>query len=132
MVRFTALFFAITVLSGAVQTMAADENVRTCALMKAIECTNEGGCKEWSVEEMALPRFVRIDLKAKTITSLDRNITRQNTKIAAIDRLEGMLVLHGTEQRGWSMALAEDSGALTITAAGDGEGFVVFGACMNP
>ena len=127
-----AMFLAVIVLSGAARATAADENLRTCALTKGFECTKEGGCKELSIEEMALPRFVRIDLKAKTITSLDREIKRQNTKIAGIDRLEGMLVLHGTEKRGWSMALAEDSGELAISASGDGEVFVVFGACVNP
>jgi hypothetical protein len=38
--------------------------------------------------------------------------------------------MHGTELRGWSMALGEDSGNLTLSASGDGEGFVVFGVCL--
>ncbi len=132
MVRFAALFFVVTALLGAVHATAADKDIRTCALTKVIECTNEGGCEERTIEEMALPRFVKIDLKAKTITSLDRNIKRENTKIATIDRSDGMLVLHGTEKRGWSVAIGENSGALAIGVSGDGEVFAVFGACMNP
>jgi len=41
-----------------------------------------------------------------------------------------MVVLHGTELRGWSTALGEGSGALTPSVAGDG-GVIVFGICMN-
>jgi hypothetical protein len=73
---------------------------------------------------------VRIDLKNKTITSLDKAVPRIS-KIAVIDRLKGMVVMHGTELRGWSMALGEDSGNLTLSASGDGEGFVVFGSCID-
>jgi len=42
-----------------------------------------------------------------------------------------MVVLHGTELRGWSTALGEGSGDLTPSVAGDGEGFIVFGKGMN-
>ncbi len=130
MARFSALFLTISILCCASHVMAADDNVRTCALNKAFECTSDG-CKEWSVREMALPRFIRIDLKAGTIKSLDKEVARETT-FKGVDRLAGMIILHGTEQRGWSMALGENSGDLTLSASGDGESFVVFGSCMNP
>lgn len=131
MTRFTTLIFIICILASVHQAAAADNNVRICALTKAYECTSEDGCQEWSVQEIALPRFVRIDLKAKTIKSLDKDIPRE-TGFREIDRLQGMLVLHGTEQRGWSMALGEDSGTLTLSASGNDESFVVFGSCITP
>ena len=80
---------------------------------------------------MALPRFVRIDLKSNTITSLDKDIAR-TTKIASVERLEGLTVMHGTELRGWTIALAEQTGALTLSAAGESEAFIVFGSCITP
>lgn len=131
MVRLSALLFTIMIITGIFQVASAEDNIRTCALTKAFECTSEDGCKEWSIQEMALPRFIRIDLKAKTIKSLDKDVVRES-KFKDMDRLEGMLVLHGTEQRGWSMALGENSRDLTLSASGDGESFVVFGSCMNP
>lgn len=112
--------------------MAEDGTTRTCALTKAYECTSQDGCKEWTIQEMALPRFILINLKAKTITSLDKDIPRTPTNIAGIDKLEGIISLHGTEMRGWNMALGEDSAALTLSATGDDEAFIVFGSCMNP
>ena len=133
MTRGIAFLFASFVffISFHVQVATGDDNSRTCALTKAFECSIDDGCREWSVQEMALPRFIRIDLKAKTIKSLDKDITRE-TRFKEMDRLAGMLVLHGTEQRGWSIALGETSNDLTLSASGDGESFVVFGSCMSP
>jgi hypothetical protein len=118
------VLFPIPFASGA-------ETSRTCALTKAFECTVENGCRESSVREMALPRFIRIDLKAKTIKSLDKNIARV-TPFKDSDNVDDMLVLHGTEKRGWSMAVGEKSGDLTLSASGNGESFVVFGSCISP
>ncbi len=132
MARIAPLLFAAAVLCGALPAMAEDGTTRTCALTKAYECTSQDGCKEWTIQEMALPRFILINLNAKTITSLDKDTPRTPTNIAGIDKLEGIISLHGTEMRGWSMALGEDSAALTLSATGDDEAFIVFGSCMNP
>jgi hypothetical protein len=129
MTKYIAAFFALMVLVGSSSTSTAAETY-TCALTKAYECVPDQGCKAWTLEEMALPNFVRIDLKSKTITSLDKTVG-QTSKIAAIDRLEGLVVMHGTELRGWSIALGEESGDVTLSVAGDGEGFIVFGKCMD-
>ncbi len=131
MFRYAALIIVAGIIIVAGRAAAADINVRTCALTKAFACTSEDGCKEWTVQEVALPRFISIDLKAKTIKSLDKDIPRE-TRFKEADRLEGMVVLHGTEQRGWTMALGEDSGNLTLSASGDNESFVVFGTCISP
>ncbi len=131
MARIIAVVLAAAILGCAAQVMAADQNVRTCALVRGYECIPDEGCMEWTMEDMALPRFVKIDLKAKTITSLDKDVSR-TTKIATVERFEGLTVLHGTELRGWSIALGEDSGQLALSAAGDGEAFVVFGSCIVP
>lgn len=131
MVRTSVLLCAATLLLGAFQVMAADTDLRTCALSKAYECSPEDGCKAWSIQEMGLPRFVRIDLKAKSIVSLDQNV-HNNSNIASIERVDGVVVMHGTERRGWSIAVGEVSGDLTLSASGDGDGFIVFGSCISP
>ncbi len=119
------LFFAVS--AG-----AAEDIARLCALTKAYECTAGGECAELTIEEMALPRFVRIDLDKRSIISLDSKVKRDDTKITQIKELEGITVLQGVEQLGWSIALGKESGSLTLSAAGDGHGFIVFGSCMNP
>jgi hypothetical protein len=129
MKKYIMALLALMLLAGTSSVCTAAEDSIICTLTRGNDCSPEDGCIQVSVDEMALPRFVRIDLKSKTITSLDKEITRK-TEIATIDRLEGMTVMHGTELRGWTMALGEDSGNLTLSASGDGEGFVVFGVCM--
>jgi hypothetical protein len=129
MTKYIMALCALMLLVGTGSVCTAAEDSIICTLTRANDCSPEDGCIQVSVDDMGLPRFVRIDLKSKTITSLDKVIPR-STEIATIDRLEGMTVMHGTELRGWSMALGEDSGNLTLSASGDGEGFVVFGVCL--
>lgn len=130
--KFIALFLTIAVLFAAESAMAAEENnIFTCSLTKAFTCTSSEGCEESSVQDLALPRFIRIDLQARIIKSLDKDVARE-TKFRDVDRREGMIILHGTEKRGWSMALGEKSMDLTLTASGDDESFAIFGSCMSP
>jgi hypothetical protein len=131
MARLPVVVFTIAILISGFQIASAEDTKRTCALTKAYQCTSENGCKEASIQGMELPRFIQIDLKDKTIKSLDKKVARV-TRFKDMDHVEDMLVLHGTEKRGWSMAMGETSGDLTLSASGDGESFVVFGSCMNP
>jgi hypothetical protein len=130
MMKYITAVCALMILLGTSNVSTAAEDNITCALTRVFGCLPDEGCTEWTTDEMAIPRFVRIDLKSKTITSLDKAIAR-NSKITAIDRLERLIVLHGTELRGWSIALGEDTGNITLSASGDGEGFIVFGFCTN-
>ncbi|MBN2437437.1 MAG: hypothetical protein JXL20_02435 [Deltaproteobacteria bacterium] len=129
MKKYIMALCALMLLAGTGSICTAAEDSIICTLTRANDCSPEDGCVEVSIDQMALPRFVRIDLKSKTITSLDKEISRY-TQITTIDRLEGMTVMHGTELRGWSIALGQNTGNLTLSASGDGEGFVVFGVCM--
>lgn len=131
MTRLMILLLTLGILLCTLKISWAESTSRTCALTKVFECTSESGCTEMSVQQMELPRFILIDVKAGTIRSLDRNVARV-TPFKNVDRVEDMLVLHGTEKRGWSIAVGEKSGNLTLSASGDGESFVVFGSCMNP
>jgi hypothetical protein len=117
-------------LIGTCDISAAAEDTFTCALSRAYDCYPDDGCKERSIAEMGLPRFVRINLKDKTITSLDKVIPN-NSKISSIERIDDLVVMHGTELRGWSMAVSERSRNITLSASGDGDSFTVFGICMD-
>lgn len=130
MTKYIAAFFALMILVGNSSVSTAAGDTYTCSLASAYECLPGEGCMELSIDDMDLPRFVRFDLKAKTITSLDKAVQR-NSKIASIERMNRMIVMHGTELRGYSITLGEDSGNLTLSASGEGEGFVAFGFCMD-
>jgi hypothetical protein len=132
MKKILLVFLPVALVFFATQTTGAEDRLQTCTLTKAFECTSEDGCVEVSLEDMALPNMIKIDLKAKTIKSLDNTVTREPTKIAKITRLKEMTILQGTELRGWSIALGNASKDLMLSVAGDGEGFIVFGSCKKP
>jgi len=125
--------FAVTMLFGAaVQARAAEYTILHCALTKAYACTSEDGCNAVAIQYMNLPRFISIDFAAKVIKSLDKSVQREDTRFGSVDRIEGLTVIHGVEKRGWSLAIGDMSGAMTLSATGDGEGFTVFGSCITP
>lgn len=121
----------MTIFAAGAQAQAADMPL-TCALTRAHACTSDAGCVATGVTELDLPRFITIDFDRKVISSLDRNVRRGDTSFGPVERTEGLTVIHGVEKRGWSLAVGEVSGELTITASGDGESFTVFGSCLMP
>lgn len=122
----------IMILSGAILAHAAAEDKLTCAITKAYACTSDEGCAAVALQDINLPRFIGIDFETRVIKSLDKNVSREETRFATIDKINGLTVLHGVEKRGWSLAIGQGSGELTISASGDGESFTVFGACIMP
>ena len=132
MKRLLSVVFGIMLLSGAVQAQAADDRKLTCALTKAYACASDEGCAAVALQDMNLPRFIGIDFGPKVITSLDKSVAREETRFTTVDKINGLTVLHGVEKRGWSLAIGEESGELTISASGDGESFTIFGSCIMP
>lgn len=132
MKKLIAGIFAATFIFPAAQARAEAKDAVLCALTKSFACLADEGCREVPIQEMNLPRFVKVDFGTRAITSLDKMVDRPATTFTAIDRLEGTIVLHGLDRRGWSAAIAEDTGSMTLTASGSDEGFVVFGNCVMP
>jgi len=55
---------------------------------------------------------------------------QRTSKILSVHEEADALVLLGVEDSGgWSAAIGESSGKLTLTAAEEGVGYIVFGAC---
>ena len=133
MKRLLSVMVGIMILSVSILAhAAADDRKLTCALTKAYACASDEGCAAVALLDMNLPRFIGIDFGTKVITSLDKSVTREETRFASVDKTNGLTVLHGVEKRGWSLAIGDQSGELTISASGDGESFTVFGACIMP
>ena len=76
------------------------------------------------------PQFFRIHFKKKTISATKENGEDQSTGIRTMERVDGMLVMQGIEAgRAWSLVISEYTGKMSVSVAGDREGFVLFGAC---
>jgi len=114
------------------QAKAADLDGSTpvlCAFTSALECDSRSGCEGTTVENLAVPQFFRIDFRNNVITGVQGGGGRE-TRIGGFQRLDGKLILQGVEIRGWTMVITEKTGKMNLTASGDDEAFVLFGACI--
>ena len=108
-----------------------------CALADIVECLPGGECERVTAESVNAPRFWRIDFKQKQMTTTRAAGQAQTSPIERMESLDEKLFLQGVEDGvegvrdglGWSLAIAQDSGNMVITASGDDVGFVAFGAC---
>ena len=108
------------------------------SVSSAMECTPDNGCRAVTVDSVDLPRFLKIDLKKKTIGPASESDTRPASTIERMERVDGKLILQGAEDGyesvrdglGWTIAISEATGSVVMTASGDQVAFVVFGACL--
>ena len=102
-----------------------------CAPGEPLQCENNGECARGTIQGVRLPRFIRVDFATQQLSGAVEG-EQVVTTIKNRQQLDGTLILQGTENgRGWSMAINEKSGEMTLTVSGDQVGFVVFGACMS-
>jgi hypothetical protein len=102
-----------------------------CAFTKAMECDPKGGCEQVLPEEVGLSTFVKIDFQKKIVSMPEPGSTR-TTEIKSFERVDGKLILMGSEVRAWSVVIGEKTGKMTLAMAGEEDGFVLFGSCMIP
>jgi len=108
-----------------------------CASMDVMECTPGNSCQEVSTDAVDAPQFFKLDVGKKKIVSMRSGGAERSSKIKHSDKIEEKLILQGAEEGregirdglGWTMSIAQDSGAMILTASGDGAAFVIFGAC---
>ena len=111
-----------------------------CALMDLIECDAGSQCQSKTAEELGLPQFFRINFIEKQISGTQSGGSEKSTPIENLKHIDGKLIIQGAQDGvedvrdgvGWSLAIAEETGKLVLTASGDEVGFVVFGACTLP
>ena len=111
-----------------------------CAVIDIVECGSGGKCQQVTAEDVGIPRFIKVNFKKKTITATQASGNKKSTTIKNSEHIDGKLILQGAEDGiegvrdgvGWSIAIAEDTGNMVLSASGDDVGFVVFGACTLP
>jgi hypothetical protein len=108
------------------------------SVISVMECTPDNGCRAVTIESVDLPQFLKIDLNKKTIGPVSESDARPGSTIERVERVDGKLILQGAEDGyesvrdglGWTIAIAEGTGRVVMTASGDQVAFVVFGACL--
>jgi hypothetical protein len=107
------------------------------AAIEVIECGPTGQCNKVTPESIALSQFLKIDFKKKEIFPVGEGQGKKSTTIENMELIDGKLIIQGAEDGvegvrdgvGWTMAIAEETGKVVLTASGDQVGFVVFCAC---
>lgn len=133
--RNAMMMCGAALISASVGTMASsfDESVPLlCAVTDTVNCDSKGECVEGSAEAVNLPVFLKIDIANKSAQSVREDGEQRTSKIISVHQEADALVLLGVEDNGgWSAAIGEDSGKLTLTAAEEGIGYIIFGACTS-
>ena len=108
-----------------------------CAPQSAVECGPDGSCQQVSPTSVNLPDFFQIDFKNEMINRVAGSENHKGSKIDRMEVLDNKLILQGADDGvedvrdglAWSMTIAQDTGKLIASAAGESEAFVIYGAC---
>ena len=138
MAKLIAIILLTTFLLAPYRVSAADfdgSKPFLCAVINAVECVVEDGCRQGSLESMDIPQFVRVDLKRRKISanSKEEGEDKREAKIIKFVRTDGALIMQGVQGiRGWSMVVGERSGKMSASISEEQVGFLLFGACTMP
>ena len=98
-----------------------------CAPATIMECGSDGACQRSTSEVANVPPFVKADLKAMQISTMDG---KRTSPIKHMERLDGKTILHGGEGgRGWTVVISEANGKMSGAVSAEAHGFLIFGAC---
>lgn len=99
-----------------------------CAVTTVMECSASGSCERQIPDEVNSPKFVRVDVAARTVSAGDRK-----SQLKSVARVDGELILQGSENgRGWSATVDEETGRMAAAAVDDDYTFSMFGSCIVP
>ena len=108
-----------------------------CSPQVAIECGPDGKCEQAMAASVNLPNFFQIDFSARELTAVNESPNKRTSKIKSMEFLDNKLFLQGADDGiqdvrdglAWSMSISQDTGRLVVSASGENEAFVIFGAC---
>ncbi len=103
-----------------------------CAVTAMSECEANGQCQRTAPQAgNNLPTFLRVDVKARTLTANDAS--GRKTEIKASSLVDGQLMLQGIENgKAWNMVIGSETGKWGGSIVEDDGAFAVFGACTLP
>ena len=124
---------------GTIAASAEEEGgSRLCAITQLLECVEGDVCLAIDPEAVGAPRFLAIDDDGPRIRDPKADHEAPGSAVVHSDRIDGKLILQGTDPGiedlrdgvAWTVAIAEDSGGMVLTAAGDNVAYVAFGDCL--
>ncbi len=96
-----------------------------------------GEIKPFNPESVGLAKKFVIDFKQGIVKPTTDSYVQRRSRIRQVAYVENKVILLGAEDGvegvddgvGWAAAISRDSGRITISAAGQGVGYIVFGSC---
>jgi hypothetical protein len=132
LVVVTTIMTLTGAVTGAIAETLDGKAPLVCAASETFDCAAARQCVADSPEGINVPRLIRIDFAAKKAFTKRLNGEDRESPIGVTQIHEGKLILQGVQGGyGWSMAISQETGAMSLTIADDGVGAVVFGTCMG-
>ena len=101
-----------------------------CATFEMLECEQGLRCEQQTADNLDAPQFLQISVQDKTIAGTRPSGASINAKIEIVRHTEGQMFLQGIDKtRGWSMAINEAKGNMSLAIHDDASSYVIFGAC---
>jgi hypothetical protein len=101
-----------------------------CATLEVLQCEPGVRCEEERVDTVDAPQFLQISVPDKTVVGTRPSGAAVNAKIELVRHAEGQMFLQGIEATwGWSMAINEAKGNMSLAIHDDASSFAIFGAC---
>jgi hypothetical protein len=126
-------FSACVIVVGLVTTgaAAAEAEALICETDQSFDCAPGSTCVEDNAEAVGLPSILRVDLGSDQIVGTMPDGTDLQADFAGEVQKDGRLVMTGIQAGlGWTMTVAQGTGAMTLAISGDSIGFLVFGSCV--
>jgi hypothetical protein len=123
-----ALWLATAVAVGAAPPYDGTKPMQ-CAIQTVMVCSDPSACVRGSSQTVNLPAVLDVDVGKRLISGA---ATGRTVKIAWVERQAGRLLVGGTEMGGgWTMAVTEDTGAMSSAVIARSGGFMLFGSCSS-
>lgn len=135
----TMMTLALCAVASATPTLAADlPKGALCALVDIQECDSGAACAKVSANEIAVPRFIRVELAGRTLHGVGPRARDRVTKIRSVDQRGDTVFAQGIDEEiegersalAWVLALDPKAGSLQLSVTGEDTAFLATGECL--
>ena len=129
--HMVGMFALMMVSAGAMAGDYDGSSPLLCAVTQTVGCDAVADCVRGPADAVNLPVFLKFDPEKKEVVSAREGGERRTSKIVEVSTEGDALVFVGLEPSGsWSAAVDKASGKMTVATAMNGQGYIVFGACL--
>lgn len=102
-----------------------------CAVTQTVGCDAIGDCIQGPADAVNLPIFLKFDANKKEVVTAKGGNERRTSRIQVVSKEGEVLGLTGFEAGGsWSATIDKVTGRMTVSAALNGQGYLIFGSCL--